>query len=100
MEIFYWVGVFIVVAAPAYAVAQYFLLSARKRKVSKKLETVIVGLSKEFWSDGLSREQKLEEALNRYGRIFKCEESSLSPEKELWKIADTGRDIPNWLRRK
>lgn len=51
------------------------------------------------WSNGLTHEQKLEEARNRYGREFKCNEQVHTLEQEKFAMLDKGRDIPNWLRK-
>src|ERR1041384_6808301 len=51
------------------------------------------------WCEGLTHEQKLEEAKNRYGRQFKCFEHIGTLEDERRKILDAGREIPKWLER-
>ena len=51
------------------------------------------------WCEGLTHEQKLEEAKNRYGRQFRCSENLETLDRELRKIVDAGRVIPKWLEK-
>jgi hypothetical protein len=52
------------------------------------------------WCEGLTHEQKLEEAKNRYGRTFRCAEQVGTLAQETRKIVDAGREIPKWLERR
>lgn len=70
----------------------------RHRRIIKAISHIVRRRQK-AWSDGLSDEQKREEARNRYGREFKCNEQVHTLEQEKFAMLDKGREIPNWLRK-